>query len=215
MRPATPLLLVLIILSPAGDGAPAFAQASALPEGNGARFRERMLAWTGQAPDPSRPKLRPTEAFPAISSPFGPRRDPLDGSARHHGGIDIPARHGTPVRASVEGVVRFSGEAGGYGNMVELDHGGGLVTRYAHLSRRLVRSGARVGRGETLGLVGSSGRATGSHLHFEVREAGRAVAPDGYFQLDAPPSQQAGALPHRSAFARQRDSIAAVAEAAP
>lgn len=82
--------------------------------------------------------------------------------------------------ASASGIVRFAGRAGGYGNMIEIDHGGGLETRYAHLSALLVRPGTPVSAGETIALMGSTGLSTGSHLHFEVRRDGRAANPLGY-----------------------------------
>ena len=94
-----------------------------------------------------------------------------------HYGIDLPGVRGTPVMASEAGIVRFAGAAGGYGRMVEIAHGSGLSTRYAHLDRILVAVGARVARGEPIALMGASGRTTGSHLHFEIREDGMAVDP--------------------------------------
>ncbi len=112
-----------------------------------------------------------------LTSRFGNRRDPLRAVRAFHAGLDFAAPRGTRVRAPAAGVVRFAGRRGAFGRLVEIDHGGGLVTRFAHLSRILVRRGARVRRGEPVGVVGSSGRSTGPHLHYEVRVDGRAVDP--------------------------------------
>ncbi|WP_235537034.1 M23 family metallopeptidase [Sphingomonas sp. Root241] len=124
-----------------------------------------------------------------------------------HYGVDIPGRMGTPVLASAPGVVRFAGAAGSYGEMVEIDHDGALATRYAHLSRILVRPGTRVEQGQPVALMGSTGRSTGSHLHFEVRVGGRAVDPLAYLGVSTPQPVKAwikADTPHISAFARAR-----------
>jgi len=118
----------------------------------------------------------------APSSPFGRRTDPIDGDPRFHAGVDLSAPEGTPVGATAPGRVRFAGPAGGYGNLVIVDHGehdGGVESRYAHLASVAVRPGQRVAAGETVGAVGMTGRATGPHLHFEVRDGGRPVDPLG------------------------------------
>lgn len=107
----------------------------------------------------------------AISQYFGWR----------HPGIDVPNHSRSAVRAAQDGTVEFSGWLGGYGRLVVLNHGSGRRTYYAHLSATEVKSGARVSRGESVGRVGSTGRSTGPHLHFEVREGGRAVNPLRYF----------------------------------
>ncbi len=112
-----------------------------------------------------------------ITSGYGLRADPLAGGLRHHDGIDVGAVSGTPVRAAMPGIVRFAGRRGGYGNAVIVDHGGGVETRYAHCATLLVKAGAQVLAGEQLATVGSTGRATGPHLHFEVRRDGVAVDP--------------------------------------
>ncbi|MCX8474510.1 MAG: M23 family metallopeptidase [Sphingomonas sp.] len=145
--------------------------------------------------------------LPRLSSHFGRRGDPIRGGAAMHYGIDIPGRLGTPVLASAPGVVRFAGTAGSYGGMVEIDHDGAFGTRYAHLSRILVRPGARVEQGQPVALMGSTGRSTGSHLHFEVRIRGRAVDPLRYLGAEAPAPAKAwieAETPHVSAFARAR-----------
>lgn len=113
----------------------------------------------------------------SITSGFGSRRDPIDGTLRTHDGIDLALGLGTPVHAERSGVVRFAGERGGYGNLVILDHGGGLETRYAHCASLSVQAGDTVSEGETLGTVGSTGHSTGPHLHLEVRENGVATDP--------------------------------------
>jgi murein DD-endopeptidase MepM/ murein hydrolase activator NlpD len=112
-----------------------------------------------------------------VTSAFGPRADPFTGRDAHHGGLDLAQHEGAPVHAVLGGVVRSAGERGGYGNAVEIDHGGGLTTLYAHASELLVRPGDRVTPGQAIARVGHSGRATGAHLHFEVRVSGRQVDP--------------------------------------
>jgi murein DD-endopeptidase MepM/ murein hydrolase activator NlpD len=107
-----------------------------------------------------------------VSSEYGVRTHPITGEQRLHAGLDIAARTGTPVGAAEAGVVRRAGRAGGYGLLVEVEHAGGLATRYAHLSRIAVSTGQRVTRGQLLGAVGSTGASTGPHLHFEVRVRG-------------------------------------------
>jgi len=96
---------------------------------------------------------------------------------RTHSGIDLAAAYGSPVVASANGTVEVAGWQGGYGLLVELDHGGGVETRYGHLSKLAVQPGQQVKRGDLVGFVGSTGRSTGAHLHYEVRENGRAVDP--------------------------------------
>ncbi len=103
-----------------------------------------------------------------VGSGFGFRSDPFTGRAALHSGLDFPAEPGTPIVAAAGGVVRASEWHAEYGNMIELDHGNGLVTRYAHCSRSLVKTGQMVRRGQAIGEVGSTGRSTGAHLHFEV-----------------------------------------------
>jgi murein DD-endopeptidase MepM/ murein hydrolase activator NlpD len=114
-----------------------------------------------------------------VSSAYGVRRDPISGVAREHKGIDIPASTGDDVRSVKAGTVIESDNRNGYGNTVVVDHGGGVTTRYAHLSARQVAVGDRVTSGQILGLVGQTGRATGSHLHLEVRQNGIAIDPLG------------------------------------
>jgi len=115
-----------------------------------------------------------------ISSGFGGRSDPFDGHQARHLGVDFAAQAGAAVMAVADGVVTFAGERSGYGNVVEIDHGNGYVTRYAHNSVLDVTPGQRVRAGETIANVGSTGRSTGPHCHFEVWHNGRAVNPMAY-----------------------------------
>ena len=112
------------------------------------------------------PNSRPVDV--AVGSGFGFRSDPFSGRAALHTGLDFPAETGTRVRAAAGGVVLLTEFHAEYGNLVELDHGNGLVTRYAHNSKVLVKAGDLIRRGQVISEVGTSGRSTGSHLHFEV-----------------------------------------------
>jgi murein DD-endopeptidase MepM/ murein hydrolase activator NlpD len=113
-----------------------------------------------------------------ISSGFGLRGNPFGrGGNEYHNGIDIPAKTGTPIRAAGGGTVAFQGRRNGYGNVVELNHGEGITTVYAHNTRNNVSEGQRVERGDIIAYVGSTGRSTGSHLHYEVQRNGTAVNP--------------------------------------
>jgi murein DD-endopeptidase MepM/ murein hydrolase activator NlpD len=115
-----------------------------------------------------------------LSSVFGNREDPLTGRRAFHAGLDFAAVAGAPILAAAAGSVAFAGFKNDYGWTVEIDHGNSLVTRYAHASRLLVKRGALVRAGETVAAVGSSGRSTGPHLHFEVLHNGRATDPRLY-----------------------------------
>lgn len=112
-----------------------------------------------------------------LTSAFGNRRHPILGGYRAHDGIDLAAPTGTPVRATGDGVVATADWTGGYGLLVALNHGGGMQTRYGHMSKLAVAAGQRVKKGDVVGYVGSTGRSTGPHLHYEVRVNGRAVDP--------------------------------------
>lgn len=122
------------------------------------------------------PSVQPVTAL-KFTSNFGIRSDPFMGTARMHAGVDIPGPVGTPVYATADGVVAHAERMGGYGNLVEIDHGKGLATRYGHLSKFLVEPGTHVSRGQLIALMGSTGRSTGPHLHYEVRIDGHAVNP--------------------------------------
>ena len=115
-----------------------------------------------------------------ITSRFGPRRSPGGIGSTNHQGLDIAAPAGTRVNAARAGRVTHAGRAGGYGNAVYLDHGGGVTSRYAHLSRITVRVGQQVGQGQQIGACGATGTATGPHLHFEIRQGGTARNPENY-----------------------------------
>lgn len=119
----------------------------------------------------------PTSDDSWATSGFGWRDDPMRHRRKFHSGADIRAKSGTPVFAAGDGVVIFAGRQGGYGNIVMLDHGGGVITRYAHLRRILAAKGEVITAGKRIGQVGSTGRATGPHLHFEVRLEGNPVDP--------------------------------------
>ena len=120
------------------------------------------------------PSIWPTAGY--VSSPYGLRF----GGSEFHQGVDIAAEIGTPIVATADGVVTAAGWNGGYGNMVDVDHGGGIVTRYGHASAVAVTVGQQVRRGQTIAYVGSTGRSTGPHLHYEVRVNGQPVNPAGY-----------------------------------
>ena len=114
----------------------------------------------------------------AFTSGYGVRSDPFQGRSAMHAGIDLAGPVGTAIYATADGVVSTAGyNSGGYGNLIKIDHGKGIETRYGHLSKMSVRAGQRVKRGELIGRMGSTGRSTGSHLHYEVRVDGRAVNP--------------------------------------
>lgn len=140
-----------------------------------------------------------------VTSSFGARVDPIDGRRGVHRGVDMAARTGTPVLAAADGVVRRAGRHGGYGNLVELRHGDGSVTRYGHLSMILVHQGETVARGQLIARAGATGRTTGAHLHFEYRVDGVAVDPLAHLGVtprgDAPDEPLAV---HRSRFAAVR-----------
>jgi len=113
-----------------------------------------------------------------VTSGFGMRWHPITGGWKAHAGIDLAARSGTPVVAASAGMVSYAGRRGGYGLMIEVSRGDGLVTRYGHLSRLAVAQGQSVSQGETIGTVGATGMATGPHLHYEVRVNGVPVDPN-------------------------------------
>ncbi|RUM99581.1 M23 family metallopeptidase [Pseudaminobacter arsenicus] len=125
----------------------------------------------------------------SISSTFGVRKDPLLGTPALHSGMDFRLPAGSAARATAAGTVVKAGWNGGYGRMVEIDHGGGFATRYAHLSKIEVKEGQKIGKGEVVGRAGSSGRSTGPHLHYEVRHNGTAVNPVRFLKLGRQVSQ--------------------------
>jgi murein DD-endopeptidase MepM/ murein hydrolase activator NlpD len=162
-------------ISPAagGDAAPAVA----LKDYNrrGARWEDlrRLLV--------SLPLAMPLDHY-RISSGFGKRQDPINNRLAMHEGVDLSAPRGTPVHATAAGKVVFAGRDGRYGRMVEIDHGYGVHTRYAHLSRILVRRHQTVKAGQRVGEVGNTGRSTGAHLHYGVRVDGKWFDPERFMK---------------------------------
>jgi murein DD-endopeptidase MepM/ murein hydrolase activator NlpD len=139
----------------------------------------QAYAVQGTTKDPAGSDVLPVEG--RISSVFGSRKDPIHGVQKNHHGLDIAAPEGTDIRSVRDGVVRFAGDRGGYGQVVIVDHGDGLETRYAHCSELIVQEGEKIRAGERIALVGSTGRSTGPHLHFEARQDGQAVDPQDFF----------------------------------
>lgn len=124
------------------------------------------------------PSIRPTKGW--VTSRFGYRTSPFTGLQVFHKGLDIANRKGTPVVAPADGIVTFTGKKGFLGKTVILDHGHGMITRYAHLNKFLVKKGAKVKRGEKIAEIGNTGRTTGTHLHYEVHLSGVPVNPSKY-----------------------------------
>ncbi|SNS75548.1 M23 family metallopeptidase [Sphingopyxis indica] len=129
------------------------------------------------------PSRRPIEQM-SLSSSYGMRVHPITGKVARHNGIDIPAPYGTPIYATADGIVGRAQRLGGYGNYVEINHGNEIQTRYGHMSRFVVHAGERVKKGEVIGYVGSTGRSTGNHLHYEVRIEGSPVNPLPFVRSD-------------------------------
>lgn len=150
------------------------------------QYRSLFLSWkkldqVGTQGSVSIPSQRPVDLL-TFTSNFGFRSDPFRGSRAMHAGVDIPGPLGTPIYATADGVVGRAQRLGGYGNYVEIEHGQGIQTRYGHMSAILVAPNTRVKRGQLIGRMGSTGRSTGSHLHYEVRLDGRAVNPMPFLQ---------------------------------
>lgn len=189
-RPRGIVRLVAIALMGlmAAAASPAMAEEGA----NDAQFSSLFATWkkmnnggaaeeTAATSRTSIPSREPVETLD-FSSNFGTRSDPFNGNKRMHQGVDIRGALGTPVYATADGVVARAEWSGGYGNLVEINHGNGMETRYGHLSRLIAQPNEFVRRGQLIGLMGSTGRSTGSHLHYEVRIAGNAVNPLPYLQ---------------------------------
>lgn len=167
-----------------------------------------FVAWPDDGSDPAAPEVDldglvdqvfatlplalPVVDAHRFTSGFGKRRDPFRGRLAFHRGIDLAAPRGTPIHAPAAGEVVRAGRLGGFGNVVEIDHGNGVVTRYAHLHAYHVRHGDRVTPGQRLGLMGRSGRTTGVHLHYEVIVDGRHVDPARFLAIGRQLQQQAG-----------------------
>ncbi len=124
-----------------------------------------------------------------MSSGYGYRRDPIYGSSKFHEGLDFSASIGTPVYATADGEITVAKREAGYGNCIDIDHGYNYLTRYAHLSEILVKEGSQVKRGQMIGKVGSTGKSTGPHLHYEVRFKGEAQNPVNYYFMDLTPEE--------------------------
>ena len=130
------------------------------------------------------PRSTPRPVRGWISSGYGYRKSPYTGKRQFHAGIDIAASYGSDVKSTAAGIIIFSGRKQGYGKVVEIDHGNGFITRYAHNSKLLVKKGRRVSRAETIAKVGDSGRTTGPHVHYEVQLNGIKVNPYKYIVDD-------------------------------
>ena len=128
------------------------------------------------------PLDRPLARDHGVASTFGPRLDPFTRGLALHTGLDLKAEMGEPALATAPGRVVSAEPAGGYGNMVEIDHGHGVITRFAHLSRIMVRPSQWLRAGDLVGFVGSTGRSTGAHLHYETRIDGEPVDPQGFLE---------------------------------
>ncbi len=166
-----------------GTGGPLMrldAAGVAAVEARAAQLEAQLRAYEDALRERNRvPSLWPVAG--ELTDSFGARRDPFGGTASEfHAGQDIAAQRGTPVVAAGNGTVTFAGTQNGYGQVVIVDHGGGLTTRYGHLSRLEVAPGQPLRRGELLGRVGSTGRSTGPHLHYEVRVGEEPVNPRAY-----------------------------------
>ncbi len=127
------------------------------------------------------PLAAPLNAY-EVNSRFGPRIDPVNNARSFHSGLDLGAPTGTEILAPAPGVVVFSGWFGGYGRFIEIDHGFGITTRYAHLRSLDVEKGDKVSFRQPIGTVGSSGRSTGPHLHYEVRLDDKTLDPDNFLE---------------------------------
>lgn len=130
----------------------------------------------------SLPLGKPVDGDPPITSPFGTRPDPFLGTMALHTGLDLRAPEGEPVHATAAGTVTDAGRQGGYGIMVEIDHGNGVSTRFGHLSRVAVADGQKVATGDIIGYAGSTGRSTGPHLHYETRVNGEPLDPEPWLE---------------------------------
>ncbi|MFM6831857.1 MAG: M23 family metallopeptidase [Novosphingobium sp.] len=175
------------------------AKAGVLADRGDEEFRRLFASWqqldNGILPSVAKPTTirRAGVSIPSLApvfvshltSGYGMRVHPVLGGRRAHKGIDLAAATGTPIRASADGVVEKADWFGGYGLFVSLDHGGAMETRYGHMSRVAVAEGQQVRKGDIIGYVGSTGRSTGPHLHYEVRVAGEAVNPVPYLQDNA------------------------------
>jgi murein DD-endopeptidase MepM/ murein hydrolase activator NlpD len=166
-------------LLPAADGP---ESSSLIDDANGVAAALERFRAARMAADLA-PVHRPVAAATRTSSTFGNRKDPFTGRLAFHSGLDYAAPHGTKVLSAGAGTVTFVGVKSGYGNTVEITHSSGLITRYGHLSSFLAKEGQKVGTGTPIARVGSTGRSTGPHLHFEVRRSDTAVDPVKYLNV--------------------------------
>jgi murein DD-endopeptidase MepM/ murein hydrolase activator NlpD len=181
MRSAWVVMTALVLATPSRAQSPDVDVASTLLrwEVGAKEIATQMFAWAEALPHAS-PDLSILTTEPVVeteSSGFGWRDDPFRHTPRFHSGTDFRGDPGTPILAAGDGVVKFAGRYGGYGNCIQIDHGGGVVTLYGHLRKIETTEGTPVVAGTRIGQMGSTGRATGSHLHFEVRLEGRPVDP--------------------------------------
>jgi murein DD-endopeptidase MepM/ murein hydrolase activator NlpD len=146
-----------------------------------------------QLPDEQVAKLMKTLPLTApldkynFESPFGVRHDPFNGRAAMHTGVDLSGPYKTPVMSTAPGTVVFAGYSTGYGKLVEIDHGNGIHTKYGHLNRILVNVGQKIGKHSPIGLLGSSGRSTGPHVHYEVVVNGTPQDPEKFLEAGKSP----------------------------
>lgn len=161
-----------------GQGGPFVAMANAKPGGNG----QAAMPVNAEGMQKLLKTLPLTAPLPAyqVESHFGPRYDPFNGHRAFHAGLDLSAAFGSPVYATAPGRVLFAGPKGEFGKVVEIDHGSGIVTRYAHLHRILANIGQHVGEQQRIGLLGSTGRSSGPHVHYEVIVNGNSVDPEKF-----------------------------------
>ncbi|OGP15042.1 MAG: hypothetical protein A2052_05040 [Deltaproteobacteria bacterium GWA2_54_12] len=159
------------------QGEPAISQAPAIEP---VQVKAGPLSAAAPVQEPEKFSF-PLKELKRVSSRFGDRTDPFTGHTRFHHGMDIAASQGTPVYPASSGKVIFSGTKGGYGNMVEILHDDGLVTRYGHNAENAVKEGDIVSPSRPIAFVGSTGRSTGPHLHFEVLRNGKALDPESLY----------------------------------
>lgn len=171
-----------------GAGGPYIPANGESLQGAEPRFKDLYLSWKKlsalEAALASLPSYMPVKTY-TTTSRFGVRYDPFNGGAAMHAGIDMAGAHGEPIYAAANGIVGTAARANGYGNLIELEHGHGMATRYGHLSAILVQPGEMVKQGQLIGRMGSTGRSTGTHLHYEVRIDGRAVNPRPYLEASS------------------------------
>ncbi len=193
MLSATPALAASAAASAASDNfrvAPQDVEANKTALGvSDPEFRALHDGWgrikgAGQKSDVAIPAINPVTNMD-FSSNFGYRRSPTRGASRNHKGIDIRGPVGTPIYATADGMVGRAQWVRGYGKFIELEHGNAIQTRYGHMSALNVYPGQRIRQGDLIGFMGSTGRSTGSHLHYEVRIGGDAVNPNSFLPIQA------------------------------